>query len=688
MSCTRSAKSVLTWLGGGLAATTLAAAPVLAQESVPAPAVPASASSPVTLETVVISGSGGNAVRPTQRSEAGKTVISGAELRSVPGSNGDPMKGLQALPGVTSASDTSGEPAIRGTGPNDNTYRVDGLPTGYLFHVGGLVSTLPADLVKRFELYTAAWGPEFDDVIGAALDVTLRNPRTDRIGGNVNVSFYGADALIEGPVAEGQSFYLAARRSYLDLLIRRIEDSKSGVTLALPRYADFQGKYLWQVNEADRLTLSVTGAADDLSFEVAGGSRLGTQEPVLVGTSAIRLDTGTQALVWERLGEGGARNTLALGHTLTRQRSHFASAGRVGVEVDNVFMREAFTFEPTDRHEVTLGATLEQVNIGLDLDFNAARCTSFDPNCDLTSAPRQQVQDSIPVRGVALHAQDRWKLAPDWTLNSGLRYSTDNYLGRSHLEPRLGLSWQATPRTRYSLGWGLHHQMPAGQEITRDIGNPHLAQIRARHSVAGVAQQLDGGWSWTLEAYHKRFDDFVVADPLQNYINGASGSARGLELLLRKDPAGSAFSGWMALSLSNSERRNDVTGANFPFEFDQPVILTLVGTWKRSDDWQLGAKWTMHSGSPITPVVGTGTYPDGRVRPIYGEVNSERLPFYHRLDLRLDRTLSPTFKLFFELINAYNQANLSGYNYSADYSSREPAYQLPRIISVGLGWNF
>ena len=674
------------WTSAGTALLIgLIAAPWAQAEENPPPAAP------VTLETVVISGSGSSATRPTARTEAGKTVISGAELRAVPGSSGDPMKGLQALPGVTSASDTSGEPAIRGTGPNDNTYRVDGLPTGYLFHVGGLVSTLPADLVKRFELYTAAWGPDFDDVIGAALDVTLRNPRTDRLGGTVNVSFYGADALVEGPVAEGQSFYLAARRSYLDLLIRKIEDSKSGVTLSLPRYADVQGKYLWQLNEADRLTLSFTGAADELAFEVAGGSRLGTQEPVLVGTSEIRLDTGTQALVWERLGEGGSRNTLSLGHTLTRQRSHFASAGRVGVEVDNVFARESFTFEPSASHEVTLGGTLEQVNIGLDLDFNATRCTRFDPNCDLTSAPRQQVKDSIPVKGVALHAQDRWKLAPDWSLSSGLRYSTDDYLGRSYLEPRLGLSWQASPRTRYSLGWGLHHQMPAGQEITRDIGNPHLAQIRAQHSVAGVAQQLDDGWSWTLEAYHKRFDDFVVADPLQNYINGASGSARGLELLLRKDPGGptgSTLTGWMALSLSNSERRNDVTGANFPFEFDQPVILTLVGTWKRSDDWQLGAKWTLHSGSPITPVIGTSTYPDGRVRPIYGEVNSERLPFYHRLDLRIDRVLSPRFKLFFELINAYNQANLSGYNYSADYSSREPAYQLPRIISVGLGWSF
>jgi hypothetical protein len=87
-------------------------------------------------------------------------------------------------------------------------------------------------------------------------------------------------------------------------------------------------------------------------------------------------------------------------------------------------------------------------------------------------------------------------------------------------------------------------------------------------------------------------------------------------------------------------------------------------------------------------VVDTGLYPDGRVKPIYGAINSLRVPAYHRLDLRLDRKLSPSFTQYFELINAYNRKNISGYSYSPDYRARDEVYQLPVLISFGLQYSF
>ncbi|MBI3775742.1 MAG: carboxypeptidase-like regulatory domain-containing protein, partial [Gammaproteobacteria bacterium] len=53
-----------------------------------------------------------------------KTVITGKELSEVPGAGGDPLKALQALPGIAMGSDASGEPAIRGSNPEDNAYYV------------------------------------------------------------------------------------------------------------------------------------------------------------------------------------------------------------------------------------------------------------------------------------------------------------------------------------------------------------------------------------------------------------------------------------------------------------------------------------------------------------------------------------------------------------------------------------
>ena len=59
------------------------------------------------------------------RDQPGRTSLSGAELARVPGAGGDPMRAIQALPGVATVDDSSSEPAVRGSRPFDNVYFVD-----------------------------------------------------------------------------------------------------------------------------------------------------------------------------------------------------------------------------------------------------------------------------------------------------------------------------------------------------------------------------------------------------------------------------------------------------------------------------------------------------------------------------------------------------------------------------------
>jgi TonB-dependent Receptor Plug Domain len=100
------------------------------------------------------------------RNAAGKLTITGEELGRVPGSSGDPMKGAQSLPGVATTDDSNGQPAVRGARPSDNLYYVDFLPIGYLFHLGGFASTFNANLIRKFDLATGAWSPEYGDAVG------------------------------------------------------------------------------------------------------------------------------------------------------------------------------------------------------------------------------------------------------------------------------------------------------------------------------------------------------------------------------------------------------------------------------------------------------------------------------------------------------------------------------------------
>lgn len=624
-----------------------------------------------------------------ERAPTSRSVMSGDELRTVPGTGGDTMKALQALPGVAVADDSSSAPAVRGSRPDDNLYYVDFLPVGYLFHMGGLVSTLHSDLVRQFELYSAAFGPEYGDAIGAVLDVTLRNPRTDRLGGVLNVSLLGADALIEGPINEKQSFYFAVKRSYIDLLLDTVEDEDSGVIVSVPRYWDYQGKYIWNLNAEHQLSLHATGAADKLEFRVPAGSTLATQDPVLAGDSAINTGYGTQAAVWDGDFGSSIRNKLAIGRTIDRNTSAVGTALRATSRLNTTFLREQLRFKPATGHDSSIGGSIDAMKIDYDIDAQNARCTEFEPDCDYTSAPRQQARGPLRAKFGNAYASHRWQATDAWGLSAGVHHTRDGYLGRRYTEPRVGLEWQATPGTTFTAAWGRHNQFPAGEQVLPGVGNPAIWHLRATHSVLGVAQKLDRGWSWKLEAYQKKFSDLVTLDgsgPTANYINGGSGRSRGAELLIKKDPnADGKLSGWLALSLSKARRQDDRTGREFSFDFDQPVIAHLVMQYRQSERWMYGAKWSYHTGSPYTPILRGEPDPiDGRYRPVYGEHNGERLPAYHRLDLRADWKLSQRYSFYGEAINAYARKNLSGYSYNADYSQRKPVTQLPFLLSFGV----
>jgi hypothetical protein len=161
----------------------------------------------------------------------------------------------------------------------------------------------------------------------------------------------------------------------------------------------------------------------------------------------------------------------------------------------------------------------------------------------------------------------------------------------------------------------------------------------------------------------------------------------GLELLLRHNDNGRFF-GWISYTLMHSSRVDHPGERERLFDYDQTHILTVVASLVLGRGWEAGVRFRLVSGNPSTPVIGSTYDADSDIYwPIYGRTNSERLPLFHQLDVRIDKNWQfkyLAFAVYVDVQNVYNHDNVEGFMYSYDYSEKRYFNGLPILPSLGM----
>jgi hypothetical protein len=260
--------------------------------------------------------------------------------------------------------------------------------------------------------------------------------------------------------------------------------------------------------------------------------------------------------------------------------------------------------------------------------------------------------------------------------------------------PRMAIAYAARqefPRTTLRAAAGLYHQPADPLDLLPGYGSTDLVSQRSRQASTGIDQEISHHLSLGLEAYGKRMDRLVSrvpsADGGYRLGNEGTGAAIGLEALLRyhDDPR---FFGMVAYSLSRATRRENPHLPTQLYEHDQTHTLTMLGSVRLGRGWQLGARFRYITGLLYTPCkagildAASGTYACVPARPL-----SARLPDFHQLDVRVDKTWEfATWMLtaYLDVQNAYNRENAEGMTYGFDKSKREPTPGLPILPILGV----
>jgi hypothetical protein len=224
---------------------------------------------------------------------------------------------------------------------------------------------------------------------------------------------------------------------------------------------------------------------------------------------------------------------------------------------------------------------------------------------------------------------------------------------------------------------------------------------------------------FNLEVYRKNFtqltninrnklyeDDgtnFDKPDMLKKDFIIETGKAQGVDLLLKYDYKNLYV--WAVYSLGFVDRWDGVQSYN-P-HFDRRHNVNLVAAWEfgKDKEWELNGRWNLGSGFPFTKTRGFYEYqtfidginsdylssnnnPDAQLGILYGDLNTGRLPYYHRLDITLKREfrLSETSIIEATLgaTNVYNRENI----FYFDRVQYERVNQLPIMPSLSASWTF
>jgi outer membrane receptor protein involved in Fe transport len=160
-------------------------------------------------------------VRGVRRShDAMSTSVPALEAREIAGTEGDPVKAVQDLPGVARPSFGTGELAVWGSSPHDTRTYVDGVEIPALFHGAALRSTINAELIRGFTLVPGAYGADYGRGLGGVVRVEMRD-LASTARAHLDVDTIDGSAMVSTPVGDRVRVAAAGRYGWLVLELGR-----------------------------------------------------------------------------------------------------------------------------------------------------------------------------------------------------------------------------------------------------------------------------------------------------------------------------------------------------------------------------------------------------------------------------------------------------------------------------------
>ncbi|HEY6915171.1 MAG TPA: TonB-dependent receptor, partial [Paludibacter sp.] len=551
-----------------------------------------------------------------------------SQLKTVPTLFGetDILKALQLLPGVKPGVEGAAGFYVRGGGPDENLFLLDGIPIYNVNHMGGFFSVFNADAIKSVTLYKGSFPARFGGRLSSVLDIQMNDGNNQKLHGNLTVGLISSIANLEGPLFDkNTTFSLSARRTYFDILTQPIinyaaRQNGSGEKASAGYYFyDVNAKVTHKFSDTDRLFLS-TFMGDDVIYSNIQSSNSNYSN----GSNSSRLKLGWQwgnfvtALRWNHI----INNKLFMNTTAAYTRYRFnMDIGTTDVEktlvptnsttrstnlgyrsgIEDYSAKVDFDYTPNPNHDIKFGCsyTYHTFRPGVTV-------TQFKFQNDTSKSQMDTVigDKNIFSHETALYFEDNITINHFIKANAGMHYSAFFVQGKFYnsLQPRLGVRLLVNDKLSFKAGYAamsqsIHLLSNNNISLPTDLWVPVTKRIKPMNShqySVGVFYNLLNLVDLSVESYYKSMNNLVEYKDGASFIGSSTGWedkvcmgrgwAYGVEFLAQKSIG--KTTGWIGYTWAKSERLFDRPGEVlnygevFPTKYDIRNYLSIVVSHK------------------------------------------------------------------------------------------------------------
>ncbi len=543
-----------------------------------------------------------------QRSPTGSVVLTQQETRALPGTFGDPLRAIEAQPGVVPI--VSGLPAffIRGAPPSNVGFFYDGVELPLLYHAFFGPSVVHPGFIESIEFYPGASPAEYGRFAGPIVAVKSR-PLPCFASAEASLRVIDAGGLVEsGPLASSHACRssgarVAGRYSYAGLVLSLLSDAKLD-------YWDYQAQASYPLGRHDTLSVVAFGGYDLFrppQASVKSGAEL----------SFHRVD-----LRWDR--ELGSGSTLRVAVTGGADRAAGANSTSSMVTDESLRVRGELS------QRLGAAATLKA---GLD-----GRLDRFGLEANRRSLDFTDYSKLFPTRVDAVAGgYVGFQLEPSPGIHVAPSVRADVYTSggvtAAGVDPRVSAQFDVSRGLRLEQSLGMAHQRPnftaqvPGAQVAELSGGLQWAllwssgfKLRLPLDLLGSATVFRSGYFNALDPLGGGRDFTIDRTALDRR---ATISAAGLELQISRAVT-KRLGGFISYTLSRSEHASGKHDG--PSGFDRTHVVQTALSYELWAGLRLGARAVVYSGVPELNLEGSPHFTDAR----------RGAPFF-RLDLRAEK---------------------------------------------------